>query len=412
LSSAARQRWKVTLQPRLGVERFTKSADTSGANPPPARGAYSGREPLVAFLPPAYDSQQYLGLLREALQRTGIQVRDLPRLLSADWVRENAGPSRVLHFHMPAYDYAKNARSREEVTQRLRTWETGIEQARSSGFGLVWTAHNLYPHDAPYRDLHHRARQCLLRHATAVIAHCHRAAEEVRRHFGGTAHITVIPHPHYRDSYDEPVSRDDARERLGLPRDAVIYLSLGLIRAYKGHDRLIRAFSTLDDPKARLIIAGGAAGAFGDGEGNLVAGIRAAASADPRIILRADRVPHGEIPVFFGACDFAVFAYSEILTSGAVVLAQSMERPVIAPSLGCLPEMVPDGTGLLYDPRAEKGLEDALRSAYSLSPDAGPRGWQAIRRFDWRSTALATTEVYGDSLRATATGFAANVPPA
>jgi beta-1,4-mannosyltransferase len=378
--------WRISCDPRLDVE-------VTGYT----RKRFLGlRQPLLAFLPGGHGSREYVGLLRAELERIGVQVGDLPRVLTPEWLRAHAGPSTVLHLHMPAYDYSKGASGREEVLERLPRWEEGIELARFLGLALVWTAHNLYPHDAFALDLHHRARLTLLKNASAIIVHCRGAIEEIRRHFGDPPGVTVIPHPHYGNAYPAPGPRGEARAELGLPRDAVVYLNLGMIRPYKGQVELIRAFSALDDPQARLVIAGSAS----DG---LVDRLRAAAGGDSRILLRPDRVPDSLIPTYYAASDFAVFAYRQILTSGGVRLAQTMERPVIAPSLGCLPEMVPAGTGMLYDPADERGLETALRRARSLPPAAGKQAWESVRSLDWRAAALATREVYrravGDGAR-------------
>jgi hypothetical protein len=51
------------------------------------------------------------------------------------------------------------------------------------------------------------------------------------------------------------------------------------------------------------------------------------------------------------------------------VLAHSMGRPVVAPSQGCLPEMFPSGTGVLYNPEERDGLVRALAAVRSMKSD-------------------------------------------
>lgn len=415
--------WTVQLESRLQVELLVEpDTQCATAHSPTGPGSVPPRDhdsglrpskestssefcspgpPLVAFLPQHHD-KHYIGLLRDALRAAAVDVRDLPKELTSDWLRANAGPGRVLHFHMPAYDYSRGATTREQVARRLGNWESAISQARAIGYGVVWTAHNLYPHDAPYLDLHHHARLVLLRNATAVIVHCGHAAEELRRRFATTVDMTVIRHPHFRESYDSPWSREEARVHLELPQDGLVYLSLGMIRPYKGQEDLIRAFSALEDPKARLLIVGSAMGAFNVGNQELTRRICNAALADQRIIVRPQHVPDALIPAYYSACDFVVFSYKDILTSGGLVMAQTMERPVIAPSLGCLPDIVPEGTGILYDPNADTALLSALRDARKLAPSAGLDAWKSTRQFNWTRAAAETCEVYRRAVRVAA----------
>jgi glycosyltransferase involved in cell wall biosynthesis len=390
--------WNVSLS------QSTVALTVDGPRSPPtasrtdhSTARYSGESgPAVAYLPtpPAGDARHYLGLLRGALAKAGVDVRDLPRVLTRDWLQKNAGRCRILHQHFPAYAYTQGATSHDEVRARLQEWEEGLKHARSLGYAIVWTAHNLYPHDTPHRDLDHRGRLTLLKYATGVIAHCQYAAAEIRRRFGGEAEIVVIPHPHYRDCYLEPLPREEARELLELPREGPLYLNLGLIRPYKGHEKLIRSFSVLQDPRARLLIVGRPSGTLATESGDLTDRLRNVAASDPRIILRPVHVPHAMMPAYFGACDFVVLAYVDVLTSGAVMMAQTMERAVIAPSLGCLPEMIPAGTGLLYDPSRDDGLAVALFDARNMDRSAGRQAWERVRYLDWPSTAAATRELY------------------
>src|SRR5207342_3621379 len=65
------------------------------------------------------------------------------------------------------------------------------------------------------------------------------------------------PHPMY-ETYGKPVSKEEARKKLGIASDEKIVLFFGLIRQYKGLDILLEA---MDHPgikkmNVRLLIAG------------------------------------------------------------------------------------------------------------------------------------------------------------
>jgi D-inositol-3-phosphate glycosyltransferase len=69
--------------------------------------------------------------------------------------------------------------------------------------------------------------------------------------------VTLSPHPLF-DSYGTPVTRKEALEKLNLDADDSFLLFFGFIRAYKGLDLLIEAFSDkrLRNRRLKLIVAG------------------------------------------------------------------------------------------------------------------------------------------------------------
>jgi len=81
-----------------------------------------------------------------------------------------------------------------------------------------------------------------------------------------------------------------------------------------------------------------------------------------------------------------VLPYRSATQSAVGQVAYRFERPVIATTVGGLPELVDDGrTGLLVPPRDPKALADAIRAYFTESLES--EFTQAIRkdqgRFSW-----------------------------
>ena len=98
---------------------------------------------------------------------------------------------------------------------------------------------------------------------------------------------------------------------------------------------------------------------------------------------------------YFNACDFVVLPFSDVMTSSSAMLALSFGRPIIAPAIGCLPEIITPETGLLYNPTHSDGLVEALRKCSTL--DAAKMGECArlsVRRFTWDDLANITLQAY------------------
>lgn len=82
-----------------------------------------------------------------------------------------------------------------------------------------------------------------------------------------------------------------------------------------------------------------------------------------------------------------------------MALAQGLGRAVIAPRIGCLPDMVPDDSGLLYEAGSREGLSDAMRRIVDLDVDAmGRRGQAHVAKWSPDTFAATVFGVY-DELR-------------
>jgi glycosyltransferase involved in cell wall biosynthesis len=264
-----------------------------------------------------------------------------------------------------------------------------LELARELGYKVVWTAHNLYPHNRTHQALDHECRLALCRLTTAVIAHCETAAGAVRQAFGRQDGLFIIPHGHFIDVYPTLFSREEARSQLGLPADAFAYGFFGSIQPYKGFESLIDGVARLSGDDAWLVAAG-------SGVEPYLESVRARAAQHPRTILRTyRRAPSEDIALIMQAADVVTLPFVATMTSGTLMLALSWGRPVIAPALGCLPETVAPEAGILYDPTAPDALYEALLAIRDRDLRvAGSAALASARRFDWDRIAGLTLEAY------------------
>ena len=72
-------------------------------------------------------------------------------------------------------------------------------------------------------------------------------------------------------------------------------------------------------------------------------------------------VSDAERSAMFARASLVALPYIEASQSGVVPLAYSFSKPVVATTVGGLPDMIEDGkTGLLVPPRDERALADAV----------------------------------------------------
>jgi beta-1,4-mannosyltransferase len=335
----------------------------------------------------ASNTNPYGELLCQALERRGIAV-EFAVDISPQYLHDNCGRIDLLHLNWPQYDYYDNDAA--TMFRRMVRFVRWLALARQLGYRLVWTAHNLYPHNRRHQRIDYVCRFAICRLATAVIAHCDAAARAVRRAFFRWRKLFVIPHGNYLGVYPNGCTRAEARACLGVPEGAFAYGFFGNMQPYKGIEELIDSFRRLPGKDAWLVMSGG-------GNPDYLARIRERVADQPRIVLRThdEWAPSDDVPVIMNAADVIALPYVATLTSGSVVLALSWAKPVIAPALGCLPVTVEANAGILYQP----GSADPLIRAMTEIRDwdiaaASAAALDCAKRFDWDRIAARTVDAY------------------
>lgn len=337
---------------------------------------------------PLSETNPYGPLLIEAIARQGVDIRFEQRH-DQDFLADHAGEIDVLHLHWPHHEYADPDRAIMEA--RMRAFLARLEWAVAAGYRIVWTAHNLYPHDSPHRDLDHIFRVALCRLASVVIAHCDAAADAVASTFGRTGPVVVIPHGSFIDTHPRELTREQARESLSVPDDVTVLGVFGSIDPYKGIEDLIAAVAALPEDHWLLV--------SGNCEAGYAATLRArmAERLGARGVLRAfdGFAPGLEVIRVLAASDICPVAFRAATTSGTVILALSWGIPVVVPAIGCLPATVEDGAGVVYDPSEPGALVAALRTAVAMDRAvAGGAALASMRRLGWDTIAAATVQAY------------------
>ena len=331
----------------------------------------------------------YGGLLAQAIRKFGVELEPgYPDTISHEWVHQNKGRIDVLHLNWPHYMY-----DRTEVEDHIARCAEVIDclaLARTLGYKIVWTVHNLYPHESSNRDLDHLARIALTSLADALIVHCEKARELVRTHFHRTENVYVIPHGNFIEPYPNTVSRERARRNLGFTDEHFVYFNFGNVRRYKGIERLVEVFASLPGDHLRLLLGAKYYTKYGQ---EVAASVT---RADKRVIVRSSRFfPNEDLQLLFNAADVGVFPFSQVLTSGSVITALSFGIPVIVPESGCVPEAVLPDAGLVYDPEDAGGLRRAMLEAQERDIPAWNRAARArAHQLDWAQIAERTRHVY------------------
>jgi beta-1,4-mannosyltransferase len=347
------------------------------------------REPLVVAPlppPPEDNSAPYLRLLHEALARHGVKLLRVDRPGPA-----LARDRRLDAVHLHWLEYLTKAEGPRGLRTLRAQWRlarllASLAALRRSGKRVVWTVHNIRPHESrhPWLDrLTARVTACL---ADALIVHSRYAAGRVEGLLGASGKLHVIPHGHFRDLYPASRTRLEVRAALGIPEAAFTYLVFGQLRAYKLVPEAVRAFRSLPDPHLRLMVAGAS------WDDRVRERIVKAADSDDRVLLRLEFVPDDEVAELHLAADAAVIAYREVFSSGALLLALGFGLPVVAPAESTAPEVAAGPALETFAPGALRAALDAVRRG-----DPARRREAALRaatECSWEAIAEETACVY------------------
>ncbi|GAA1998105.1 hypothetical protein GCM10009739_04440 [Microbacterium ulmi] len=382
---SARDTWRVAWRQRAGWRRGYPVAERAlfGRVPRPA--------PLVVQAEPAFRTEKanpYNGNLYRAIEKRGAHVSDL------SYWRLLVERTDVVHLHWPDLSFLSGSR-RVIHAARLALFYGALRVTRPRGTVLIWTVHNVSGHEERSTPaLRRLAQRLLLRNVDGIIGLTEQGVAAARTAYPALRDVpaAVTPHGHYRDAYDFGVSRRDARRRLGLDPERAVVSTLGQIRRYKNVPHLIRVFRSLDTD-ATLVVAGHPSPPELEDE------IRAAAGADPRIVLDLRFLPDADVPLVLAASDLVVLPYTQIQNSGSAILAASADRPVLVPDLGALRELreqLGDEWVRLYAGELDAAaLRDALHWAVSA-----PRPASAdLSALDWDAIADRTLSAYRDFRR-------------
>ena len=151
--------------------------------------------------------------------------------------------------------------------------------------------------------------------------------------------VKLSPHPLF-DNFGASAPRNEAILKLGLDADFRYILFFGFVRAYKGLDLLIEAFSDsrLRNRKLKLLIAG----EFYEDSTPYIDLIRKF-NLENEIILFDRFINDNEVNLFFSVADLIVQPYRNATQSGVTQIAYHFEKPMVVTNVGGLKEIVPHG---------------------------------------------------------------------
>lgn len=275
-----------------------------------------------------------------------------------------------------------------------------VKHFRSLGIKVIYTAHNLLPHDSG--DKYLKVFQRIYREVDNVIVHSTRTREELMKMFGVPAEkISVIPHGilDMDSDVDGVAERADDLRCLTGTSGKLVFASMGLQSQYKGVDNIVRVWTENDrfrnNPACHLLLVGR--------NKNLdytpLDGVTNVTVVD-------EKVDNLDFMAYMQLADVVLLPYRKISQSGVLFTALTHNIPVLVSNVGGLPDplSVADVGWNIGQPSKEN-LESVMLGLLE-DPDAVLMKKQNIREFekvrahyDWSEISRLTSRLYCEILR-------------
>ncbi len=227
---------------------------------------------------------------------------------------------------------------------------------------IIAITDNILPHEKRPGDS--AFTRYFLKSCDAFITMSEKVMNDLRQ-FETSKPAKQVLHPLY-DNFGDPVSKQEARTRLGIAMEDKVILFFGFIRKYKGLDILLDAMADerIRSAGIKLLVAGEF---YGDEktyhEQIEKLGIKNA------LILHTGFIPDSEVRYYLCAADAVVQPYRNATQSGVTPLAYHFEKPMIVSNAGSLPTLVPhEKVGLVAEPNPG-AIADAILRFYQLGED-------------------------------------------
>lgn len=338
-----------------------------------------GERAGILFFPCWLTNNPYQKLLYKAINEhfdLAIEGYD-QKGLRKELIDKKKGRFKYIHLH-----WLHNFFDFEDPSVLVDTLEA-LNYAKQNGFEIIYTAHNICSHDSENAGDEKRYREQILSFVDHSLAHGELAKQRLISEFSVAAEsIEVVPHGTYGDFYGEKIDKIQAKSKFGIPPQSTVFLFFGNIKGYKGIFNLLSRFRKLRERRddVYLIIAGRVL------DQDLMPELTKQTD-DANILFRPGFVQNDEVIDYFSSADLCVLPYEQVLTSGAAMLSITLRCPVLAPSIGILPEVITPEIGLMFN------CFDEMQNQMEIVADGEIKLYRdehfdkAIEKYDWKNLA-------------------------
>lgn len=247
---------------------------------------------------------------------------------------------------------------------------------------LVWTLHNIMPHDTKNNNFHKNVRHFFGSKCLWVRVFSTSTIVRVKQQLNiPPIKLVVIPEGDYTSEYRNEVSRKEARTYLNLKSNELIFLFLGFIKPYKGIENLIDSFTQSSISNSKLLIAGQGINK------DYTQKIKNKSSSYNNVEVHDRFIDAEELQYYYNASDVVILPFQKIENSGSVIMAMGFEKVIIAPNIGVLSERLEMQKEYLYDKKIEEILKNSDKLDKGKLEFFGRKNFVFLKKHLWKDFA-------------------------
>ena len=274
------------------------------------------------------------------------------------------------------------------------TWSAGyvgMKLKEKFNKPLIITGHGYDVYDLPFRDKEWKDKITQVLNSADTITTVSKSNLEKLHELKIKTPIKVIPNGYNSDLF-YPRDQKKCRQKLNVPLDKKVLLSVGNLVKIKGHKYLIQAMPKIleEFPDTILYIVGG--GPLENKLNNLIQRL----DLEEKVQLIGPK-PHDEIPIWMNSAD--IFVLPSIQESFGVVQIEAMAcgKPVIATINGGSEEILNKDSGLLVLPKNSEKLTFIIKAALQKKWD-NKKIIEQSKKFTWKTISQNLLDLYKDNL--------------
>ena len=347
------------------------------------------------------DENPYQELLYARMRRRGVRVSYIGRLtpshslnvllLPIEMAIRRLFGARAVHLHWVFAFRLPRAKQSKIMLLISQAWFIlWLQSCRFLGLRLIWTVHNVLPHDQVFED-DVAMRRALVSTCDLVIVHSRASLSGLEEIGAAPKHAVVIPHGPFIPECDL-----NSLRQAGGDGSPYRFLFVGQLKAYKGVHDLLDAFEALPkEEKCHLTVAGKCQ------DPALLARLSNFPERDDiSIAVGPEWLPDAVVSNLLSASDIVVLPFKKITTSGSAILAMSYGRPIIIPDAETVRD-IPERAAMRYDGTVQ-GLTTAMATMATMEPTELAAKAEAARvyanRISWDEIAELTRLAILDTL--------------
>lgn len=351
---------------------------------PPAKAIPTNPIAEIHFAPYMYGNP-YQDLLYSAYGDSDMSVhghRSIAGAIKA--IEVSTAATKILHLHWLNVILAEATDS--EIPNRISEFKTQLQRAKAAGAKIVWTVHNVLPHEGYQMEPSIEVRKAIV--AAADIVHVMNPETVIRcqPYFEIPVEKVIrIEHAGYHSFYPELAGSISRKKMWGLPERANVLVSLGGIKPYKGLGDFAAVFQKHAQSDTHFLIAGKAAADFNKSE------LAKAAEFSTNLHVFPEMVADSQVSSLMQMAAAVVIPYQASLNSGALALGLTYGKPILARATAGSTHLLNSGAGKIYKDESE--LPNFLNSLDWL-PAAAAEAQTVSNQIDHAKRSVETANIF------------------